>query len=303
MEELKVKIGETLRFFRNLRGFAQKEVLKSSADHSIYSRIENGKRSVRLEELQEILDTLSVNIEEFIVFSDFGTKQEIFRKDFYAAAADLENPEKKSVMMRYYKEILSTKKKTALQLSNLSSFKAYFAQFWPEVETVTADEIQEACDLLANTDYLLQYDYALLANMIYHVSAKQRVELMKKAFPIIDPKLRDAETLKYAYNAIPNAITACIQGKQYDEAREYVKLVDNIDRIGKNLYHIMNIKYLENLINYIVTGDRVYQKNINRYIDILQENNFDLIAKSTAEEVKRFTFGEVGKNDLPVGIM
>lgn len=303
LENLKFKIGDTLRFFRNLRGFTQKEVLHSSADHSIYSRIENGKRSVRLEELQEILDTLSVNVEEFVAFSDFDTKQGIFRKEFYAVAVDLENANKKLILMEYYQELLSTQNKTAIQLSNLISIKAYFSQFWPEIEPVNSQDIQESYELLSNTRYLLQYDYTLLANVIYYVSATQRQLLMKKAFPIIDLQLRDLETLKHAYQAIPNVITVCIQEKQYDEARNYIKLVDNIDRTGKNLYHIMSIKYLENLVNYIVTGDRIYQKKINRYIDILQENGFQSVAKDTAEEVRRFTFGEVKKDEMPVNTL
>lgn len=298
-----MKIGETLRFFRTLRGFTQKEVLQSSADHSIYSRIENGKRSVRMEELQEILDNLSVNIEEFVSFSDFDTKQGIFRKKFYAAAVDLENIDKKLIVMKYYKEFLLAQNKTAIQLSNLISIKAYFSQFWSEIESVSEQDIQDSYELLSDTEYLFQYDYTLLANMIYYVSAAQRRLLMKKAFPLVDLQLRDPETLKHAYQAIPNVITVCIQEEQYEEARDYIKLVDNIDRIGKNLYHIMSIKYLESLVNYIVTGDRVYYKKINRYIDILQENGFNSVAEDTAEEVRRFTFGEVKKEEMPVNTL
>lgn len=300
MKDVKTRIGDTLRFFRNLKGFTQKEVLKTSADHSIYSRIENGKRSVRLEELQEILDTLSVNIDEFVAFSNFDTKQGVFRKEFYAAAVELGNPEKKATMMQYYKEIMSTHKRTAVQLSNLASIKAYFSQFWSEVDGIAPQEIREAYELLSSTDYLLQYDYALLTNMVYNFSADQRKILMKKAYPIIDQSFRDAETLKLAYNVIPNAITACIQEKQYDEAKKYAKMIGMIDKSAKNVHIIMNIKYLENLIYLITTGERKYQKRINRYIDILHEHGFTTLADNYEKEVKKLVFGNIEKDEVPV---
>ncbi|WYJ88388.1 hypothetical protein A5888_000107 [Enterococcus sp. 9E7_DIV0242] len=303
VKELKMKIGDTLRFFRTLKGFTQKEVLKSSTDHSIYSRIENGKRSVRLEELQEILDTLSVNIEEFISFSGFDTNQGVFRKNFYGAAADLEDLEKKAIVIKYYREILATPKKTTVQLSNLVSIKAFFSQFWSEVVPVTQEEIQEAYDLLSNTDYLSQYDYALLANIVFQFPTEQRKVLMKKAYPIMDQSLRDPETLKLAYNAIPNAMTACIQEKQYDEGKEYAKMIDTIEKSAKNVHIIMNIKYLENLIYLITTGDRSYQKKINRYIDILQEHGFTAIAEASDKEMRILTFGEIDKGDVPINTM
>lgn len=300
MKSFNIRIGETLRFFRNIRGFTQKEMLKSSADHTVPSRIENGKRDVKLKELDEILDTLSVNINEFITFSNFDSKQEIFRKEFYATAMDIDNPEKKAEMLQYYNSLVSATNRTSIQLSNLASTKAYFSQFWSEIESVTAAEIQEAYNLLVGTKYLLQYDYALIANMIHQFPAEQRKKIMEKAFPIADQHLRDLETLKHAYNTIPNAITACLQEKQYDEAKKYVELADTIDKAGRNVYHIMNINYLGNLIDFVVTGDRKYQKKINRYIDILHENGFTSMAKDSDEEVKRFTFGDVNKDDMPI---
>ncbi|MBP1045459.1 helix-turn-helix domain-containing protein [Enterococcus sp. BWM-S5] len=303
MKNLKIRIGDTLRFFRNLKGFTQKEVLKTSADHSIYSRIENGKRSVRLEELQEILNTLSVNIEEFITFSDFDINQGVFRKDFHSAAVELDNPEKKVIMIQYYKEILLEQKKTAVQLSNFVSIKAYFSQFWSEIPPVSSEEVREAYELLSNTEYLLQYDYALLANMVYQFSTDQRRTLMKKAYPIADKQSRDAETLKHAYNVIPNAITACIQAKEYGEAKEYAQMIDTIDKAAKNLHIIMNIKYLENLIYFITTGDRAYQKKINRYIDILQEHGFTAIAEASDKEMKKFVFGDIENGEVPISTM
>lgn len=69
-----MNVNETLLFFRQNMKFTQKEVLPYH-DTSAYSRIESGKREIKMSELTAILNKLSISPEEFICHSSLDDDQ------------------------------------------------------------------------------------------------------------------------------------------------------------------------------------------------------------------------------------
>ena len=80
-----MNIGDTLSFFRSKLNYTQKEMLTNHSDPSSYSRIENGKQSIKISELEQILDRLSLTMEEFVSFSPLNNDQQEFRELFFIA--------------------------------------------------------------------------------------------------------------------------------------------------------------------------------------------------------------------------
>ncbi|MBL1229564.1 XRE family transcriptional regulator [Enterococcus sp. BWB1-3] len=287
---MKLNIGDTLRFFRTSLNLMQKEMMPSSKNPSTYSRIESDSRTIKIDELVEILDNADINIYEFISYSNLDKLQKDFRADYYAASADIENPVKKNKILDYYNKLSARKMKNVLELSNYISIKVYFHQFWPEIETITEEDKQQVFALLSNKTYFLQYDYTLLSNMIYLLPPVQREALIEKAYPIKDQDKRDPITLKYAYTAIPNLITIYLHENNLKAALKYIKIADNLIKNQDNMKAQLEVNYLKNLILFLETGDIDYANKLNNYINTLKEIGNIGQAERTIQEIKDFTY-------------
>lgn len=74
---------------------------------------------------------------------------------------------------------------------------------------------------------------------------------MNKASPIELEEFRDSTTKKFAYNVLLNLISIHLHNSDYERAYKYIELAKKQDKEATNYSFRMNLKYLENLTNYL----------------------------------------------------
>ncbi|WP_207695551.1 hypothetical protein DOK67_0002158 [Enterococcus sp. DIV0212c] len=299
-----MNIGETLRFFRKKLHLTQKEMLDNHLDPSSYSRIEHGKQIIRIDTLAEVLNKLSLSPEEFFSRVSLDKEQKKFRALFYYCAEHLNNKSTKQKLIDYYQE-LAKFQYNLKERSNYIVIKVYFSQFWEEIPPLTEKEIKEIIDYLLKKDYYQQYDYLILSNTVRFFNEKQQDLILMRAIPIADEDLRDATTKNFAYNTITNLITSRIHAKDYVGARKYLAIAKKQDKDGKNYNYRMNLQYLNNLLEYLLTGEHQYMEYIYDFIKLLENIGDVHQAKILKKEVTYLThsnFTVTNKNDFPTGL-
>ncbi|MGM0218915.1 helix-turn-helix domain-containing protein [Enterococcus sp. AZ126] len=284
-----MNIGDTLRFIRTKKNIKQKEMLPNHQDSSTYSRIENNQRIVKLNDLEVILQQLDVQAEEFFTLTSLDNQQEIFNHLYYYCGNHLNNQSTKKKLLEIYYQIENKAHKSIKDLSNYYAIKCFFHKKWEEVAPVNSDEINMIYEKLVETNYYLGFEYKLLCNMITFFSPKQANVLIYKAFPIKDEDKREYTTKKFAYNTLINAITVTLYKKDYDLTRKYIKIAKNLDKSNSNYSYRMNLKYLENLADWLETGELKYMQQINNFITILEDIGDSEHAKNVNNEVKELT--------------
>ncbi|ALS37858.1 transcriptional regulator with XRE-family HTH domain [Enterococcus rotai] len=284
-----MNIIETLRFFRLKLKLTQKEMMSDYTDPSTYSKIESGKRSLKVNELEEILNQTSINVDEFFSFTTFDKQQQDFRETFYYCGAHLENKSTKQKLLNYYFGVKDKEKKSLRELSNYIAIKNFFNAHWDEVDPVTLEEIKEIFEDLLNKTFYIQYDYIITANLIRFFSAKQADLLLARMFPIKYEDQRDFTTKKFAHNILINLISMRLYAKDYESAERYIRLAKKQDKQNENYSFKLNLQYLTNLLNYILEGEPVYMERVYDFIHLLENTGDTLQAEQVKTEVKMLT--------------
>lgn len=299
-----MNIGETLRFFRKKLHLTQKEMLDNHLDPSSYSRIEHGKQIIRIDTLAEVLKKLSLSPEEFFARISLDEDQKKFKALFYYCAEHLDNQSMKQKLVDYYLK-LAKFQHNLKELSNYIVIKVYFSQFWSEIDPITDKEIQEIVKYLLKKDYYQQFDYLIISNTIRFFSTKQQDLVLSRAIPISDEDLRDSTTLNFAYNMLTNVISSRIHERDYEGAAKYLSIAKKQDKKGKNYNFRMNLQYLNNLLEYLVTGEYHYMEYLYDFIKLI-ENIGDLQqAETLKKEVTYLThsnFTVTDKTSFPNGL-
>lgn len=301
-----LNIIETLRFFRIKLKLTQKEMMSEYNDPSTYSKIESGKRSLKVNELEEILGQTSINVEEFFSFTTFDKEQQDFREYFYYCGAHLENKSTKQKLLTYYFSLKDKEVKTLRELSNYIAIKNYFAAHWKEIEPLTTEEITNTFTKLVAKSFYLQYDYVITANLIRFFSSKEADLLLNRMFPIKYEERRDFTTKKFAYNILINLISIRLYAKDYESAEKYIKLAKKQDKQNENYSFKLNLQYLNNLLNYILDGEPMYMERVYDFIHLLENTGDILQAEQVKKEVKMLTHerdSEKMLNNYAVGLL
>lgn len=287
--------GETLRFIRTKKNLTQKEILPDHIDPSAYSRVEAQKRPIRINDLQEILANLSITPEEFFSLSALDQEQQQFRHLFYYCGNHLENKAKKIKLLSYYFELDKKKAKDLRETSNYIAIKNYFSPHWKEIEAISTKEANSIFNQLNQKRFYFQYDYILLSNLVTYFSPTQSDLLISKAYPIELEDDRDYITKKFAYNTLLNLISIRLHEEDHEKAKKYIKIAQRQDKNATNYSFRMNLKYLENLTNYLISGETVYMKQVYNFIENIEDIGDFSYAESVKEEVKKLTYNK-GKN-------
>ncbi|MGC6767853.1 helix-turn-helix domain-containing protein [Enterococcus sp. LJL51] len=300
-----MNIGDTLRFFRSKLNYTQKEMLSNHSDPSSYSRIENGKQAIRINELEQILDRLSVTTEEFLSFSSQDDEQQIFRELFYYCALHLENKVKKKKLLDYYELLKRNNTRSLRELSNYMGIKNYFHQRWEEVDPISDQEITLVFNYLIAKSYYIQYDFVLMSNTMHLFNSKQVDLLFNRVYPIKDEEKRDTTTKKFAYNVILNVISMKLYERDYNAAEKFILLAKKLDRSSKNYSYRMNLQYLNNLLNYLKTGDLAYINKVYQFINLLEDIGDNFHASQINAEVKVLIYdiNDIKSSDYKVGLI
>lgn len=94
-----MEIGDRLKQLRLLQGKTQKEMSDGCLDRSFYSRVENNKNSIVVEDLISILRSNNISIVDF--FNSFGETQP--KNHIYQEMIETAFVEKISINCRQYK--------------------------------------------------------------------------------------------------------------------------------------------------------------------------------------------------------
>lgn len=302
-----MKVGETVSFFRKSLKFRQKELVNDYMESSSISRIEQGKQYIKADALIEILNQMSLTVEEFFAKCLPDRSQEEQKQLFYECA---ENPHKESSkreLLRYYDSI-KLKDKNLKELVNYLNIKVYFSRVWKEVEAVTKQELDEVFQYLKAKDYYQQYDYVIISNIILLMDDSQQEYLVSRSIPIPDESTRTESIKKNACQILINLVTSRIYRKDFVGAKKYLQETETL-KVSKTDYHMaLNIEYLKNLLGYLITGETFYMKNIQTYIVLLEFIGDEQTLKAVKEEVKILTYtnGNTTKIDrtyYPIGIL
>lgn len=288
-----MNVGDALKFIRKKKGYKQREMTTEYIDRSAYSRIENGTRSIRINDLQEILNKLSIQAGEFFSFANLNEdyNQQEFRNTYYYCRKNTEDEQKKKKLLGYYGEALLKEDKNLRDISNYISIKNGFCTIWDEVNPITEEELQMIYELLIEKEYYFLYDYIIICNLIFQFSEEQADALITKAIPVKDAELRDYETKHIAHNAVLNLVTGRIYEGKYDEARKYIALAEEQIKSFNDYSSKMHLYYTANLLDYIVSGNPEYYYRIINYINVVKDLGEDLYASELTNEVQTLTHG------------
>ncbi|WP_375180190.1 helix-turn-helix domain-containing protein [Enterococcus rotai] len=302
-----MNIGETIKFFRAQLDFMQKELVNKHVEASSISRIEKGVQEIKVEALIEILNTMSLTVEEFFSRCQVDQAQDEWKTLVYNCIDEPDNMDAKNALISYYK-MLKNKKKTLKEQANYFSIKMYFSRIWPEIAPISDLELEELYDYLKVKKYYQQYDYMIINNTILLMKDKQQEFIISRIIPIQDEDLRNDEVKRVARQIIINLVTSKIYRKDFVGAKKYLQKTETLDRSNKDYYFALNVEYLKNLLGYLITGEAFYMKNIHTYINLLEFIGDKQTLDAVKEEVKILTYTnkntvKMEDNDFPVGVL
>ena len=286
-----MNIGEILYYFRKNRKLKQREILNYSSS-STYSKIESNKQEIKLSELIYFLKKTEITAEEFFEYINLNKEQEVFRKLFKKCSQNVEDLSVKKQLCSYDFEWINIRTKTLQELSNYVALHVHFSKYWPEIASLTEEQINYIYKLLSSELQYFQYDYTLLANTIFLFNSNQADYLFRKAFPIKKDQVCSSATKSFISSIMNNLITKSIRDKNYSNARFYVSVAkEQEDKINDISYKII-VNYLENLTNYVITGKYFYLEKVYDVIKLLKNIREFELANSIELEVESLTVKE-----------
>lgn len=280
-----MNLGEALYFFRKNRNLRQSDVFEYFHS-SVYSKVENGHRTVSYPELVEILERFSIPLNEFSQYLEESENQRKLRGLFKQCSNNPKNKEKKDELLRYYNSLKFGENMPLKDMSNYVGIKILFSQKWEEISFLSKKEVATIFNVLEKKKYYFEYDYALLSITISLFDNKQLDKMAKKVLPVQDIEIRNNETIEFLKNMMNNLITTLLRKGEYEKSLEYLKLADLKDKEKKGcLEYRVVLKYLENITMYCKTKEIRYKKSVEYYIDFLYRMNEHSLANSISQEL------------------
>lgn len=299
-----MNIGQALKFVRTALGLTQKQVETEYIDSTAYSRIERGKRSIRLNDLQDMLKIMGVHSLEFLSLIHFESDSDEIRELFNYCSNHQEDSISKEQLLQHYYRIEKDQEVSLREFSHYIGIKNMFHQYWSEVGPVNGSDIDQAYHLLKEKTYYFRDDYVLLSNIVRFFSKDQGNRIIAKAFPLQHAHRRDNETKKFAYHSLLNWITARIHERDYTGAKEAIDIAQLQKEFLYSYYFRLNLQYLSDLLNYLKTGKHVYYEKIVNFIHILENIGHIRHAQAVSQELELLTHGaDKSKNEETVSLM
>lgn len=262
-----MNVEEVLYFFRKKRKLRQSDIF-DYIDSTVYSKIESGNRFLKFSELIEILNRLSIPLNEFSEYLEESKNQRYYREIFKHCANNTKDQKSKDELLNYFYSLNFNMNMNVKDMSNYVGIKLLFSNYWKEVNQLTKSEMDIVFTTLNNREYYFEYDYALLANTIFLFSDSQINTLLKKVIPIVDIEVRNSETIHFLKNMMNNLVTTLIRKDKFESCLYYIELAGLPENKG-NLDYKLVLKYLENLTRYFMTNDNQYKVIIEEYIKLL----------------------------------
>ncbi|WP_339099658.1 helix-turn-helix transcriptional regulator [Candidatus Enterococcus lemimoniae] len=291
-----MNVYETLKFIRISKKIKQRDMLPSTADHQIYNRIETGRRKISVDELFEALNTLQVTPSEFFTLVTNYKENQIKTIDSHLSSYSRKkfelDDEDKAQLLNDYFYLNNIETKTVSELCLFCDIKALCHNIVVEIEPISKYDLHLIFTMIKNrkNGYYTYYEYRLVSNTIILFPQEKISFLLDKMFPIENLETRDEKVINIASLAFNNAVTASLHERDYKQALYYIKLGKQQQINPRNFLFYFSLGYLEDLLNYLVTGNITYLNKVYTFIVLLENTNDSDFAEILKDEVKKLAF-------------
>ncbi|OTN83986.1 hypothetical protein A5819_003536 [Enterococcus sp. 7E2_DIV0204] len=259
----------SLKNIRELRGISQKDIFPNNANHSAYSKLENGTTSLKIDHLDEILNSLDISLEELFHWTYSTDNVNKFRTIFKEIGRHPNDLEKKKDFLReFYFNDIPIKNMSKKQLSYYCTIKNHFGSIWKEVGLLTKEEIALIVSLLDKKSFYSQYDYTIALNIVQYLTDQQLDSIVSDMLPVKFIEKRTPYLLSSAFNILTNAITCYVYKLDYIKAWDYVQLAEPLVKYTTGYYSKVNLEYSKCLVKRFLERDIRYFDDAWQIINI-----------------------------------
>ena len=277
---------ESLSFIRKRLRISQGDMLENTTP-STYSRIESGKRQMKLDQLKLIADKFGMNLKELLEFSTIDNEYELFINLFRTCAEDPNDDSNKKKLLKDFFPEKKIKFMNNNELTHYYVIKGYLGDEWTEIGIPTQEDLEFIVQYLCEKSFYTQKDYQIGMNIIKHLPLKQRTKIIDKMYPIILPENRTDSLKKYANHMVTNLISSCIYELEYETAFKYVQLAENTMDFSSDYYLRLNILYHKNVLLRYLKQDTLYIERARDIIKIMYAISDPSTAKQFETELNK----------------
>ncbi|MBL1224821.1 helix-turn-helix domain-containing protein [Enterococcus sp. BWR-S5] len=296
-----MNISNAIKSLRKRRKIRQIDIAENN---SYASKIENGKKKLWVEELEEIIDSLNTNYLEFYHYAALSDYENHFSSRINQVNKRPTDERLKEYFLKKYYQDNFQFSDSNKELAYYYSTKIHFSSLW-NLQEITEKEKKHIFEHLIKCKFYGYYEYLLYVNVITVLSFEQGKELTNKMYPIVDENLRDPDTLKYALTGLLNFITQQLYDRRYESAQRYIQLAETVDREKRDYYYRFSLQFLKNILTYCETGDSDYLIKASHFIELLKDIGDQKIASLLKKEMDQLiaTNKKIRKDDIIVSII
>ncbi|MEI5995617.1 helix-turn-helix domain-containing protein [Candidatus Enterococcus mansonii] len=283
---------ESIKHIRELRNIQQKDMLPGVLSHSGYSKIENGKSTLKLDTLQEIIDRLNISLEELSLYAENNNLINNFIKIFNSAITDPENEMIITKLLNHplykvNKDIKTMSQKEVIAYAAIKNIMSGLTK--NKVTPLNNYEKEYIVEYITSTNFYGQYDYLLILNTITCLTEEQSNIIIRHMFPVTDTKNRTAKTLNYAFLVLSNVITIAIYNLDYKKAIDYISLAETMIDTSTSYHSRMILEYHKNIALRFLKKDTIYIEKARQIIQITRFIGDEKTARSFETELNNLT--------------
>lgn len=273
-----------LKKIRTTKRIKQADMMDSKENASKYSRIENGSTSLKLDQLEDFINTLEMSPDEF--FHMAYTENSLAKFKF-----DLRNDIRSNAskvtegyyIKKYFPKHSDIKRMTKLELCYYCIIKNHFFTLRPDIDGMTDEEVRYVLSILRNNHYQLFYDYTIALNAMKFMNGEQIDKLIDAMVPIEDRDIRTPDLINTAFNLLTNAISYNIYNLNYRKASYYVAQAETLVNYTTGYYSKINLEYSKCMVNNFLFKDSTY---IQKARNVIQTTR-DIGDHFTANEMEK----------------
>lgn len=283
-----MNLFESISFIRKKMNISQENMLPDTP-HSTYSRIESGKRQIKLTTIKQIAQRFNMNLKELLEFSNVDTKYEQFNILLRECMATPNKELSKKQLLTHFYLPKNLKDMNDLELTFFYSIKGNLAPEWEEIGLLTEEETSFIINRLKQKSFFTQKDYQIAMNIINSITIQQSIELIDLMYPVYLPERRPDTLKRYANHMITNIITASIYELDYKTALKYVELAEKTMDFSADYYLRLNILYHKNVALRFLKSDTLYIERAREIIKIMYAISDPQTAEQFETELNHIT--------------
>lgn len=288
VKQVRLDVGKTQKI-------ARRNVLSAAA----FSKMENGQKILRFEELIQILQNLSVSLEDFVVEYVQAEITDTVRIKFVEAYMKLPSDEAKQEIIHLYNEL--ARRYPDLQPDEMSVYfdikQGLHKNFPDDISPVTQKELNKIVSIMANSSRkrFLNEDYRLISNLIMDMTEKQMMKIFGKVFPLDRTIQIGIKTKENLCNILVNTLTPALKRQEYDLFRYVLNVSKEHEYLyASNYYFKMHIAYLENLYLSVTESDLDALGRVKTFLETVEMLEPEDNVKKIKKEVKGILNDEGG---------